>query len=428
MKEFKTKPSSDESGAFARSSADAVQLKDNRPQSVLQKKTVDALAGNHAGQQVIQQKNNHTGLPDQLKSGVENLSGISMDDVKVHYNSPQPAQLNAHAYAQGTDIHIATGQEKHLPHEAWHVVQQKQGRVKPTLQMKGKVTINDDAGLEKEADVMGSKAAQLQVVDKTGLNKSRGNSIINHGSTNRSGVIQGMFYEWNPDGETEDKKHIWHYGHVIGALWEKKMADDRQVSYNGYGVWLRKGTQAHLSQLLQANEHVASVMSNVRAGYQQITDRIGSREHVVDELQMLREATKRYVTELGLALKTYAGTTVIGVPLLVGAAAVAQHFLSLPGVPIGIKAAIDIAGVLYGGFVTYRWMKSDILPVWARIGLAGGNTAIWATTIYGLTQEALNGQMFNSVHIAALPLAITIEIVLRKIMKKVETMVAENPV
>jgi hypothetical protein len=81
-----------------------------------------------------------------------------MDDVKVHYNSSKPAQLNAHAYAQGTDIHVASGQEKHLPHEAWHVVQQKQGRVKPTMQLKAKVNINDDKSLEKEADVMGEVA------------------------------------------------------------------------------------------------------------------------------------------------------------------------------------------------------------------------------------------------------------------------------
>ena len=45
-----------------------------------------------------------------------------MDDVNVHYNSNKPAQLQAHAYAQGTDIHLGPGQEKHLPHEAWHVV------------------------------------------------------------------------------------------------------------------------------------------------------------------------------------------------------------------------------------------------------------------------------------------------------------------
>ena len=101
---------------------------------------------------------NNTGLPDSLKSGIEGLSGFSMDDVKVHYNSAKPARIQAHAFAQGTDIHMASGQEKHLPHEAWHVVQQKQGRVKPTKQFKGKVNVNDDAGLEKEADVMGAKA------------------------------------------------------------------------------------------------------------------------------------------------------------------------------------------------------------------------------------------------------------------------------
>lgn len=109
-------------------------------------------------------KPNNTGLPDQLKSGVESLSGMSLDHVKVHYNSSQPAQLNAHAYAQGSDIHVAPGQEQHLPHEAWHVVQQAQGRVKPTMQMKGNVPVNDDAGLEAEADVMGAKTLQMQSV------------------------------------------------------------------------------------------------------------------------------------------------------------------------------------------------------------------------------------------------------------------------
>tara|TARA_S200000501_G_scaffold249960_1_gene234159 strand:- start:4335 stop:4790 length:456 start_codon:yes stop_codon:yes gene_type:complete len=47
-----------------------------------------------------QLKENKTGIPDKLKSGVENLSGQSLDDVKVHRNSDKPAQLEAHAYAQ----------------------------------------------------------------------------------------------------------------------------------------------------------------------------------------------------------------------------------------------------------------------------------------------------------------------------------------
>ncbi len=109
-------------------------------------------------EQQFSAKPNNTGLPDNLKSGIESLSGMSMDSVRVHYNSAQPAQLNALAYAQGTDIHVAPGQEQHLPHEAWHVVQQAQGRVQPTMQMKEGVPINDDQGLEREADVMGARA------------------------------------------------------------------------------------------------------------------------------------------------------------------------------------------------------------------------------------------------------------------------------
>ena len=64
--------------------------------------------------QEVPAKANNTGLPDQLKAGIENLSGYSMDDVKVHYNSEKPAQLNAHAYAQGTEIHLGSGPGKAL--------------------------------------------------------------------------------------------------------------------------------------------------------------------------------------------------------------------------------------------------------------------------------------------------------------------------
>ena len=76
-----------------------------------------------------------TGLPDALKAGVEALSGMAMDNVQVHYNAPKPAQLQAHAFAQGSDIHVTQGQDGHAPHEAWYVVQQAQGRVQPTVQM-----------------------------------------------------------------------------------------------------------------------------------------------------------------------------------------------------------------------------------------------------------------------------------------------------
>ena len=123
----------------------------------------ELLQGKFTGCQVAQREvtPNNTGMPNQLKAGIESLSGMSIDHVKVHYNSSKPAQLNAHAYAQGSEIHMAPGQEQHLPHEAWHVVQQAQGRVRPTVQMKAGVQVNDDAALEHEADVMGAKASSV---------------------------------------------------------------------------------------------------------------------------------------------------------------------------------------------------------------------------------------------------------------------------
>jgi hypothetical protein len=101
-----------------------------------------------------------TGLPESLKSGIESLSGMNLDHVRVHYNSPKPAQLNAHAYTQGADIHLAPGQERCLPHEAWHVVQQAQGRVSDT----GRSHIGlggDEAALKTQRELL-AKRTPLQ--------------------------------------------------------------------------------------------------------------------------------------------------------------------------------------------------------------------------------------------------------------------------
>ena len=56
-----------------------------------------------------EQKRNETGMSDNLKAGIEDLSGFAMDDVRVHYNSPEPATVQALAYTQGTDIYVARG-------------------------------------------------------------------------------------------------------------------------------------------------------------------------------------------------------------------------------------------------------------------------------------------------------------------------------
>lgn len=149
---------------------------------------------------------NRTGMPDQLKTGVEQLSGIAMDDVRVHYNSSQPAQLEALAYAQGTDIHVGPGQEQHLPHEAWHVAQQKQGRVQPTLQTKG-VSINNDAGLEREADHMGAKAANGNFSPSAGggaAQRKLGRGKIVQSKTVQAKTIQQQPFARDANGQRVD--------------------------------------------------------------------------------------------------------------------------------------------------------------------------------------------------------------------------------
>jgi hypothetical protein len=72
------------------------------------------------------------------------------------------------------------------------VAQQKQGRVKPTKQLKGKVPVNDDKGLETEADVMGAKAVaqgKLIKIPKP-IQKKQVNGGNNFSPVSQRAVIQ----------------------------------------------------------------------------------------------------------------------------------------------------------------------------------------------------------------------------------------------
>lgn len=148
---------------------------------------------------------NRTGLPDDLKRGIESLSDRSMDDVKVHYNSAKPAQLNALAYTQGKDIHVGPGQQKHVAHEAWHVVQQAEGRVAPTMQMRG-TAINDDSSLEREADVMGARA----LAGQTAVQRARNNGAAS--------ILSGQIVQRKWDSTEVENELVWSEP-MNGRVW-----------------------------------------------------------------------------------------------------------------------------------------------------------------------------------------------------------------
>ena len=99
---------------------------------------------------------NHTGIPTQLKERVEQSTGMSLNDVRVHYNSILPAKLDALAYTKGNQVEISPGQERHLPHELGHVIQQKLGVVRANAVHSSGTLMNVDETLERQADEIGA--------------------------------------------------------------------------------------------------------------------------------------------------------------------------------------------------------------------------------------------------------------------------------
>lgn len=94
---------------------------------------------------------------------------VAQMGIDVKYNSSEPAKVGAHAFAQGNTIHLASGQEKHLPHEIGHVMQQREGKVKATTSVNG-IKVNDDPKLEREANVIGAKALQMKSSETSKVN------------------------------------------------------------------------------------------------------------------------------------------------------------------------------------------------------------------------------------------------------------------
>ena len=116
----------------------------------------------------MRQKAGGLPLPSEVRAKMETAFSADFSDVRVHIGHEATA-LGAIAYTWGTNIHFAPGQynphtlqgQKLLGHELWHVLQQKQGRVKNPFG--GGVAVIQDHALEAEADRMGVKAAMTQV-------------------------------------------------------------------------------------------------------------------------------------------------------------------------------------------------------------------------------------------------------------------------
>jgi len=178
-----------------------------------------------------------TGMPLALQTGLETLSGMDLSGIRVYHNSAKPAQYDAAAYTQGNEIHVGAGQEKHLPHEGWHAVQQMQGRVNPTFKKNG-VSINNDVQLEREADEMGSRALKVAQPNqestdsfskspKTGAVKT--SNAANTAKTAQSKPVQ-RYVEYTVASQNAGSSLGWKHP---GANY-LKIAEDGEVAIGGY--------------------------------------------------------------------------------------------------------------------------------------------------------------------------------------------------
>ncbi|VFQ45330.1 DUF4157 domain-containing protein [Desulfoluna butyratoxydans] len=115
---------------------------------------------------IVAQARNTTGLPDRVKEGMQRSFNTDFSDITVHPSSSKAPALGAQAFTQGHDVHFAPGQfrpdttsgRELIGHELAHVVQQREGRVSPTCEVSG-MPVNDNPGLEAEADALGKRAS-----------------------------------------------------------------------------------------------------------------------------------------------------------------------------------------------------------------------------------------------------------------------------
>jgi hypothetical protein len=227
------------------------------------------------------------GLPDRLRTGIEALSGVAMDDVRVHRDSTRPSALHALAYTQGRDIYLGSGREGDLPHEAWHVAQQARGRVPGGRTLSSGTEINSDPVLEHEADVMGRRALDTPAaarLDPSVLARVRPQRVVVQANGVRDAFLAGA--QVIMAGET--------HGRFDKAL-------ERQI-WAAYGIDL-----IHESDVIQVRPVVGAVFAvRLDTAFMSVLScaaniRLLLRDHLAD---WMRDTRQLFVDEINLYADT----------------------------------------------------------------------------------------------------------------------------
>lgn len=176
-------------------------------------------------------------LPPKLRAHHETESGVSLEDAQVFRNSPIPARWNAEALTFRNRVFLGPGKERHLAHEAWHVVQQKRNAVHADFRIGG-TGVNTSARFENEADRMGARAEGR-----------RGAEVMPAEAAPRSGmrsatpgVVQGYFTRRGQRLSEKDAKYVGDFVQQMGDQYLNetffKLANDQETSYGDIDTWI----------------------------------------------------------------------------------------------------------------------------------------------------------------------------------------------
>jgi hypothetical protein len=150
------------------------------------------------------------------------------------------------------------------------------------------------------------------------------------------------------------------------------------------------------------------------------------KQELTQKFELLKERASTHEKALDSYLKkTSTILKVIGFALSGGILYGLGLWLATLTLPLWAVASLDAAGILYGAFMTYHWLKTDMIPLTARLILTGGNLFIWADVIGKIFLELVTSHTLKTIHIGAIPFAITIEFLIRHLMQGVIDLRAE---
>jgi hypothetical protein len=184
---------------------------------------------------------------------MEHAFGARFDQVRVHEGGEAQA-LGASAYTQGTDLHFAPGQyqpgtpqgQELIGHELAHVVQQREGRVATTTQFKG-VDGNDDAGLEREADDWGARAARGESIGRTGGGGAAGGDAVQRKVVQRNRNITETTDTGNQyTQELALDKARSHVQIQLGIKWVQKGTWASDAAYETWRQWVKTSVYGYM--------------------------------------------------------------------------------------------------------------------------------------------------------------------------------------